>query len=218
MITGIEHANGGETIIGDKVVDSITQGLYVPPEQRGIGLVFQSYALWPHMTVEQNVDFGLRLQKVPAQAHIARTQDVMEKLRIANYAKRYPAQLSGGQQQRADSMPLANEAVTPAPVTPATPVYPRPPISLISENFPGWGMDISIDGASGVCDAALLAEHDIGIVINCAVNLDIDWVATQEATPDTPLLCHGAGPVHYYKLGLIDGEGNAREMLHAAIT
>lgn len=99
-IAGIEHASDGEIVIGDKVVDSVTQGIYVPPEKRGIGLVFQSYALWPHMTVEQNVDFGLRLQKVPAQARIARTQDVMEKLRIADYAKRYPAQLSGGQQQR----------------------------------------------------------------------------------------------------------------------
>lgn len=100
MIAGIEHASGGEIVIGDKVVDYVTQGIYIPPEKRGIGLVFQSYALWPHMTVEQNVDFGLHLQKVPAQARIDHTQDVMEKLRIADYAKRYPAQLSGGQQQR----------------------------------------------------------------------------------------------------------------------
>ncbi|WP_225759125.1 ABC transporter ATP-binding protein [Leclercia sp. Marseille-Q4284] len=100
MIAGIEHASGGEISIGDRVVDSIARGTYVPPEKRGIGLVFQSYALWPHMTVEQNVDFGLRLQKVPTKARIARCQDVMEKLRIADYAKRYPAQLSGGQQQR----------------------------------------------------------------------------------------------------------------------
>ncbi|CAM7137698.1 ABC transporter ATP-binding protein [Leclercia adecarboxylata] len=100
MIAGIEHASGGEISIGDNVVDSIARGTYVPPEKRGIGLVFQSYALWPHMTVEQNVDFGLRLQKVPTKARIARCQDVMEKLRIADYARRYPAQLSGGQQQR----------------------------------------------------------------------------------------------------------------------
>ncbi|MGK3187363.1 ABC transporter ATP-binding protein [Enterobacter soli] len=100
MIAGIEHASGGEIRIGDKVVDSVARGTYVPPEKRGIGLVFQSYALWPHMTVEQNVDFGLRLQKVPAKERIARCQDVMEKLRIADYAKRFPAQLSGGQQQR----------------------------------------------------------------------------------------------------------------------
>lgn len=100
MIAGIEHASGGEIRIGDKVVDSVARGTYVPPEKRGIGLVFQSYALWPHMTVEQNVDFGLRLQKVPTKERIARCQDVMEKLRIADYASRYPAQLSGGQQQR----------------------------------------------------------------------------------------------------------------------
>lgn len=116
---------------------------------------------------------------------------------------------------RAASIPLTTEVITPAPVSLSTPVYPRPPISLIAENFPGWGMDIYIGGASGVCDAALLAEHDIGIVINCAVNLDIDWVITQENAPDAHLLSHGAGPVRYYKLGLIDGEGNAPEMLHA---
>lgn len=100
MIAGIEHASDGEISIGDNIVDSIARGIYVPPEKRGIGLVFQSYALWPHMTVEQNVDFGLRLQKLDAKTRIARCQDVMEKLRIADYAKRYPAQLSGGQQQR----------------------------------------------------------------------------------------------------------------------
>ncbi|CAK9883868.1 MAG: Maltose/maltodextrin import ATP-binding protein MalK [Candidatus Erwinia impunctatus] len=100
MIAGIEHSSSGEIIIGDSVVDSQHQGVFIPPEKRGIGLVFQSYALWPHMTVEQNVDFGLRLQKLPTAERQARTQDVMEKLRIAGYAGRYPAQLSGGQQQR----------------------------------------------------------------------------------------------------------------------
>ena len=100
MIAGIEHASGGEIAIGDKVMDSVARSRFVPPEQRGVGLVFQSYALWPHMTVEQNVDFGLRLQKTPAAERIARTLDVMEKLRIAEYAGRYPSQLSGGQQQR----------------------------------------------------------------------------------------------------------------------
>ncbi|MEC5343114.1 ABC transporter ATP-binding protein [Brenneria populi] len=100
MIAGIEHASGGEIAIGDTVMDSVARATFIPPERRRIGLVFQSYALWPHMTVGQNVDFGLRLQKVPAKERIARCQDVMEKLRIAEYADRYPAQLSGGQQQR----------------------------------------------------------------------------------------------------------------------
>lgn len=98
---------------------------------------------------------------------------------------------------------------------PAAGHYPRPPISLIAEDFPGWGVDIYIGGSSGVSDAALLAEHDIGVVINCAVNLDIDWVIRPEASAPPHLLSHGSGPVRYYKLGLVDGEGNAPEMLHA---
>jgi myo-inositol-1(or 4)-monophosphatase len=83
------------------------------------------------------------------------------------------------------------------------------------EDFPGWEMDIYIGGSAGVSDAALLAEHDIGVVINCAVNLDIDWVNVPEAGAAAHLLSHGGGPVRYYKLGLIDGDGNAPEMLHA---
>ncbi len=98
---------------------------------------------------------------------------------------------------------------------PAAGHYPRPPISLIAEDFPGWGVDIYIGGSSGVSDAALLAEHDIGVVINCAVNLDIDWVIRPEASAPPHLLSHGSSPVRYYKLGLVDGEGNAPEMLHA---
>ncbi|MCE0495536.1 ABC transporter ATP-binding protein [Vibrio salinus] len=100
MIAGIEHATGGEIAIDDKVMDSVAKSRFVPPEQRGIGLVFQNYALWPHMTVEQNVEFGLKLKKIPKEERHALSQDVMEKLRIADYANRYPSQLSGGQQQR----------------------------------------------------------------------------------------------------------------------
>ncbi|MBJ7555567.1 ABC transporter ATP-binding protein [Marinomonas spartinae] len=100
MIAGIEHASSGEIVLGGSVVDSVNKSHFTPPEQRQIGLVFQNYALWPHMTVERNVDFGLRIQKLPAEERRARCQDVMEKLRIAEYANRYPSQLSGGQQQR----------------------------------------------------------------------------------------------------------------------
>ncbi|MGO3738238.1 MAG: ABC transporter ATP-binding protein [Marinomonas foliarum] len=100
MIAGIEHSTSGEIAVDDLVVDSVHQSCFIPPEQRRIGLVFQNYALWPHMTVERNVDFGLRLQKVPAQERKERCVDVMSKLRIVEYADRYPSQLSGGQQQR----------------------------------------------------------------------------------------------------------------------
>ncbi|MGE7369013.1 ABC transporter ATP-binding protein [Neorhizobium sp. NPDC001467] len=100
MIAGLEHLSGGQIAIGSRVVDSMPAGIFVPPEQRRLGLVFQSYALWPHMTVERNIDFGLRLRKLPDAERRAKVNDVMEKLRIRDYAKRYPSQLSGGQQQR----------------------------------------------------------------------------------------------------------------------
>ena len=65
-----------------------------------MGLVFQSYALWPHMTIERNTDFGLRLRKVPKPERQARVEKVMKTLGIDQYRDRYPSQLSGGQQQR----------------------------------------------------------------------------------------------------------------------
>src|SRR5690606_17786087 len=65
MIAGLENLTGGEIRVGDRVIDSPAQGRFVGPEKRGMGLVFQSYALWPHLTIERNTDFGLRLRKVP---------------------------------------------------------------------------------------------------------------------------------------------------------
>jgi iron(III) transport system ATP-binding protein len=78
----------------------VAKGIYVPPEKREMGLVFQSYALWPHLTIEDNVEFGLKLRKVDKKTREARTTEVMEALGIAKYRKRFPSQLSGGQQQR----------------------------------------------------------------------------------------------------------------------
>jgi iron(III) transport system ATP-binding protein len=100
MIAGIEHATGGTILMDGEAVDSVEQSRFVPPERRRAGLVFQNYALWPHMTVARNVDFGLRLQNVSPAEREARCRDVMSKLKIADYAERYPSQLSGGQQQR----------------------------------------------------------------------------------------------------------------------
>ena len=70
------------------------------PGKRGMNLVFQSYALWPHMTVFQNVAFVLNVQKVPKEETKRRVMDALERMRIEQYADRYPSELSGGQQQR----------------------------------------------------------------------------------------------------------------------
>ena len=99
-IAGLESLSTGEIMIGGQVLDSRDQGIFVPPERRGTGLVFQSYALWPHLTVERNVSFGLRLRRIPTGERNERVQFVMETLGIEEFRDRYPSQLSGGQQQR----------------------------------------------------------------------------------------------------------------------
>jgi len=94
MIAGLEEVSGGEIVIGDRVVNDL------PPKDRDIAMVFQSYALYPHMTVRENLEFGLRIRKTP-QAEISRLiGEVSETLDIANLLDRKPKQLSGGQRQR----------------------------------------------------------------------------------------------------------------------
>jgi iron(III) transport system ATP-binding protein len=100
MIAGLEHPTAGEIAVGDRVLDSVERGLFVPPERREMGLVFQNYALWPHLTVAKNVDFGLRIKKVPAAERARRVDDALRTMQIDWAKSRYPSQLSGGQQQR----------------------------------------------------------------------------------------------------------------------
>jgi ABC-type Fe3+/spermidine/putrescine transport system ATPase subunit len=72
----------------------------VPPERRGMSMIFQSYAIWPNMTVEENVRFGLEIRRIPSAEAKRRVAAMLEVVRLADYAGRYPAELSGGQQQR----------------------------------------------------------------------------------------------------------------------
>jgi putative spermidine/putrescine transport system ATP-binding protein len=94
MLAGFEFPTGGEIRLEGKLLNN------VPPHKRDIGMVFQNYALFPHMTVEQNVAYPLGVRKVPAGERAARVNDALKMVRMESFAKRYPAQLSGGQQQR----------------------------------------------------------------------------------------------------------------------
>jgi iron(III) transport system ATP-binding protein len=98
LVAGFMEPTAGEIALGDRVVSSPARTL--PPEQRNVSMVFQSYALWPHMTVAQNVAYGLELRRL-AKADIAKkVETILATTRLAPLAKRYPAELSGGQQQR----------------------------------------------------------------------------------------------------------------------
>ncbi|MBJ7552172.1 ABC transporter ATP-binding protein [Marinomonas ostreistagni] len=100
MIAGLENLTDGEISVAGKSLDHVRKGIFIPPEKRHIGLVFQSYALWPHMTVARNIEFGLKLQRMPVQERKQRVADMITMLKIEGLEDRYPAQLSGGQQQR----------------------------------------------------------------------------------------------------------------------
>ena len=98
LIAGFLEPSDGEIHVGDRVVSSSARTL--PPEQRKMSMIFQSYALWPHMTVAENIVYGLRLRKID-RATIARKLDVtLKATKLEILAQRYPGELSGGQQQR----------------------------------------------------------------------------------------------------------------------
>ncbi len=100
MIAGFERPDRGEIYIGDRLVANGQRHFSVAPEQRGIGVVFQDYAVWPHKTVFQNVAYPLQIKKVPKGELTDRTMRAVSQVGLANYEKRLPFQLSGGQQQR----------------------------------------------------------------------------------------------------------------------
>jgi multiple sugar transport system ATP-binding protein len=100
MIAGLEIPDEGVIRIKDKTVFSSKEGIYIAPGKRGIGLVFQSYALWPHMTVFENVAFGLQVQGTERKELEERVRTSLDYMRLRGMGERYPQQLSGGQQQR----------------------------------------------------------------------------------------------------------------------
>ena len=100
VISGLEKPQGGTMTIDDKTVIDAANAFYEEPSKRGLNLVFQSYALWPHMTVYQNIAFGLKIKKLSKEEIDQRVMDSLRTMRIDQYKDRYPNELSGGQQQR----------------------------------------------------------------------------------------------------------------------
>ncbi len=98
MIAGLEKPNGGTIAIGGRMVSS--PSVFVPPHRRSLGMVFQSYAVWPHKTVFENVAFPLAQRGVDGEEQRRRINKVLDLVELGPYVDRYPAQLSGGQQQR----------------------------------------------------------------------------------------------------------------------
>ncbi|WP_010139005.1 ABC transporter ATP-binding protein [Oceanicola sp. S124] len=117
-VAGLDQPTGGRITFGERVLADAATGAYLPPEARGFGVVFQSYALWPHLSVEDNVGMALKLRRVGATERGRRIAEALELVELGPLAKRYPGELSGGQQQR---VALARAIVF------------RPPLLLLDE-------------------------------------------------------------------------------------
>jgi len=100
VVSGLEKPQNGFIYMDGKEIVNAAEAYYAPPSQRNLNLVFQSYALWPHMTVFENVSFGLKIKKIPSAEIEKMVASALERMQIGQYAKRYPTELSGGQQQR----------------------------------------------------------------------------------------------------------------------
>jgi iron(III) transport system ATP-binding protein len=98
LVAGFLAPEAGEIRVGDRVLSS--PALVVPPERRRMAMIFQSYALWPHMTVAQNVAYGLRFGGVGRADRDRRVDEMLRAVQLGGYGARYPGELSGGQQQR----------------------------------------------------------------------------------------------------------------------
>jgi ABC-type sugar transport system ATPase subunit len=99
-IAGLEDPDEGEILVGDKVVFSKQRGISLPAGNRELGMVFQNYALWPHMTVYKNITFALEIQKLSREQMDKRVKEALAEVQMNDYQDRYPREMSGGQQQR----------------------------------------------------------------------------------------------------------------------
>jgi iron(III) transport system ATP-binding protein len=125
LIAGFEAPDAGRVVIGGRAVADPAAGVAVPPEQRGVGVVFQDYALFPHLSIADNVAFGLR--GAAPSARRERVAEVLALVGLSEFASRYPHELSGGQQQR---------------VAVARALAPAPALLLLDEPFSNLDADL----------------------------------------------------------------------------
>jgi iron(III) transport system ATP-binding protein len=100
LIAGLEEPDGGDIWLGDRLVSSASRNVFVQPEKRNVGMVFQSYAIWPHMTVFDNVAYPLQVRRMPKHVQRQKVDQTLSLVGLHGYEKRQATQLSGGQQQR----------------------------------------------------------------------------------------------------------------------
>lgn len=192
LIAGFEKPDEGRISIGDRMVVDVANSVWVAAEDRGVGMVFQDYALFPHLTVAQNIRFGLR--GTNKKERESRVNELLRLTELAGYADRYPHELSGGQQQR---------------VALARALAPRPRVVLLDEPFNGLDPDLRPHMRREVArilrhlgTAGILVTHDqeeaLGMADQVAVirQGELQQIGTPEEiyySPTTPFVANFVG-------------------------
>ena len=204
LIAGFEQPDEGRIFIDDCLVVDVGSSVWVPAERRGVGMVFQDYALFPHLTVADNIRFGLR--NTSRKERQRRVNELLELTELVSYATSYPHQLSGGQQQR---------------VALARALAPRPRAVLLDEPFNGLDPELRPQVRREVAQilrrlgtAAILVTHDqeeaLGMADQVAVirNGELQQVGTPEDVyyqPATPFVAGFVGQADFVP-GVVTGQ------------
>jgi iron(III) transport system ATP-binding protein len=210
LIAGFEPPDEGRILITDRTMVDVAGSVWVPAEDRGVGMVFQDYALFPHLTVAQNVRFGLRNGSKGDRE--SRVEELLRLTELFLYGNRYPHELSGGQQQR---------------VALARALAPRPRVVLLDEPFNGLDPELRPQMRREVASilrqlgtAAVLVTHDqeeaLGMADHIAVirNGEVQQVGTPEDiyySPSTPFVANFVGHADFIP-GIVTGSVIHTEM------
>jgi iron(III) transport system ATP-binding protein len=162
LISGLEVPSSGEIIIAGNTV--VNENVFVQPENRGVGMVFQDYALFPNMTVKDNILFGL--SKMNKKDRVLRLNEMLELVKMEEFAKRYPHELSGGQQQR---------------VALARALAPKPNLLLMDEPFSNLDTDLRssireelkliLNKANITCIIVTHDRHDVDAICTHSIQM-----------------------------------------------
>lgn len=178
-VAGLESPKTGTITLGERAIFDGSKGLEVPAEQRNLGLVFQSYALWPHKTVFDNVAYGLKLRKLGTSEISDKVKDVLGQLGLGHLGERFPHQLSGGQQQR---------------VAIARALVYNPPVILLDEPLSNLDAKLREEARAFLRElivrlnlSALMVTHDQGeaMAISDRILLLNNGVIEQQGTPQS---------------------------------
>jgi len=210
LIAGFELPDDGEVAIAGRVMADGQRKISVPPEERGIGIVFQDYALFPHLTVEENVGFGLHALARDRRGE--RVLAVLNLVGLAEFAHRYPHELSGGQQQR---------------VAVARALAPSPALILLDEPFSNLDADLRAQMRDevekvlrGIGTTAVFVTHDqeeaftIADVVGVLNGGRLEQLAPPETIyhhPATPFVAEFVGAADFLP-GIITSEGIVTEI------